>query len=152
MIPETARGQGWQANPWLQGPAPGYEECRLPLILSTRKAASNDVWYTLSFCQELKKRTRGSSEHPIPKAALPNHSTTIEGVRTQQGAPRGTGVVMCFFFVLSETFDKCSRLFGTSDTWSETEHYRPLVPTQHPHREGALELRCACRNGREAGY
>jgi len=42
-----------------------------------------------------------------------------------------------FFFVPSETIDNCSRLFGTSDTWSETAHYRPLVPTRRPHREGA---------------
>ena len=37
----------------------------------------------------------------------------------------------------SETIDKCSRLFGASETWSETVHYRPLVTARHPHTEGA---------------
>ena len=36
------------------------------------------------------------------------------------------------FFSPSETIDKCPRLFGTSDTWSETVHYCPLVPTRCP--------------------
>ena len=45
-----------------------------------------------------------------------------------------------FFFVLSETINKCSRLCGTWDTWSETVHYRPLVPTRRPHREGGMRL------------
>ena len=40
-----------------------------------------------------------------------------------------------FFFVPSETINNCLRSFGTSNTWSETVHYRPPVPTRHPHRE-----------------
>ena len=33
----------------------------------------------------------------------------------------------CLFFVPSETIDNYSRLFGTSDKWSGTVHYHPLV-------------------------
>ena len=46
-------------------------------------------------------------------------------------------IYIFMLFLSSKTIDNCSRLFGTSDTWSETVHYRPLVATRHPHREGA---------------
>ena len=51
------------------------------------------------------------------------------------------------FFSPCETIDKCLRLFGASHTWSETVHYRPLIPPRRPRREGAkgsgLARRCS---------
>jgi hypothetical protein len=45
----------------------------------------------------------------------------------------GSKIIQATFFLgLSKTFDKCSRLFGA---WSETVHYRPLIPTHRPRRQ-----------------